>query len=76
MSLKSELRKKHEWLAVHILSQHNSSTIEQIQECGCVERTTREALDLLDKSLPGSKPFEKGYNQALADVRKVIKEEL
>jgi hypothetical protein len=39
-----------------------------------IDDATQAIQDLLDKSLPGSKPFEKGYNQALADVRKVIKE--
>ena len=39
------------------------------------DQAAQAILDLLDKSLPGSKPFGKGYNQALADVRKVIKED-
>lgn len=39
-----------------------------------VDEAYQAILDLLDKSLPGSKPFGKGYNQALADVRKVIEE--
>jgi len=48
------------------------------------DEATQAILDLLDKSLPkdkmepidlGQLTYEEGYNQALADVRKVIKEE-